>query len=207
MQVSGDPISRNDGILIWMAIDTISGQGADIDMWGKNGGNPYWTGTDIPDYQLYMAGSLWQGYVSRAVAGVFPVDDGGVNYNSFSTAGISVDNSASLTPSVVWGVPDCDDSDDQANLQDYIVQGHTATDRDSFYEIAIPLTYLGIDRSYLENTGVGVLIGAGSYSCLDSIPNDATTNDTPGTEVYNSTFEWADDDEFTCDFARVGHAK
>ena len=48
-------------LIQWIAIDTVSGQGASKDMWGKNGGEDYWTGTDLPDYQIYVASNLWQG--------------------------------------------------------------------------------------------------------------------------------------------------
>ena len=65
----GGKISSNDGILQWLVLDTISGAvGATNDVWGKKN---TWAGADQPDYQIYLAGSLWQGYISRAVNGVF----------------------------------------------------------------------------------------------------------------------------------------
>jgi len=67
---SGDAISGNDGILIWMVLDTESG-GATNDMWDKQN---TWAGDDTPDHMIYMAGSLWQSYISHESGGVFPVD-------------------------------------------------------------------------------------------------------------------------------------
>ena len=84
-------------------------------------------------------------------------------------------------------------------------EGHSTT-RDSFYEARIPLAYLEITRAQLETQGIGVMMGAGSMSCMDSLPNDAATTDTAGVEVWNSSKEWSDTDAFTTAFARVGAA-
>jgi hypothetical protein len=34
-------------LIQWIALDTVSGRGAALDMWGKNAGEPYWTGPDL----------------------------------------------------------------------------------------------------------------------------------------------------------------
>ncbi len=49
------------------------------------------------------------------------------------------------------------------------------------------------------------MVGAGSQSALDTIPNSSGTSDTPGVEAYNSTFEWADADSYGENFARIGN--
>ncbi len=199
---SGDPINRNDGILMWMVLDTKTG-GATQDMWAKSN---RWTGANSPDFQIYMAGSLWQSYMSRESGGVFPVDDGGVNYKTAALWGITHAKSASLVASDIWGVNDCDDRNgDESGLRDFKTTGHGRTERDSFYEMKIPLTALGITKNQLEAQGVAVMIGSGGLSAMDCIPNDATTTDTPGVEVYNSSYEWADSDNFTAPFARIGN--
>jgi glycosidase len=195
---SGDAISGNDGILIWMVLDTESG-GATDDMWEKDN---TWSGSDTPDHMIYMAGSLWQSYISHESGGVFPVDAPG--YTNCSAAGIDIDVGATLVPSTVWGPYDCDNRNTQAQHGDFVAQGHSATHRDSFYEMSIPLSELGLNRAQLESGGIGVQIGAGSTSSMDCIPNDPATTDTPGVEVYNSSFEWGDSDIFTVDFARIG---
>lgn len=197
----GGKISSNDGILQWIVLDTISGQGATNDMWNKFNS---WAGDNKPNYQIYMAGSLWQGYISRAQNGVFPIDDGGVNYNTISAAGITAAKGSICAASQLWGVDQADNRFDVgAPTRDFLTQGHSGA-RDSFYEIRIPLTYLGITAAQLESSGVGVMIGAGSASAMDSIPNDPTTLDTLGVESWNSSLEWGDTDRFTVPFARIG---
>lgn len=190
----------------WIVFDTKAG-GAPIDMWGKNGGEPYWNGADLPDVQIYIAGNLWQGFVSRVSNGVFPVDDGGVNYMSVADANIECAVANNQASSTLWGVCDIDNYDGTTNsLQDFIASGHDGG-RDTFYEIKIPLSFLQITRSQIETSGIGVMIGQGEYSCMDTIPNDPATSDTPGTSDSNSPLEWADEDYLSVDFARIGHAK
>lgn len=196
----GGKISSNDGILQWIVIDTVAGQGATTDMWDKFNS---WTGPNRPNYQIYLAGSLWQGFISRAVDGVFPVDDGGVNYNSIAAAGISVAKGDTFGGTSLWGVGDADDRSGGAT-RNFLTEGHNTT-RDSFYEMSIPLSYLGITANQLDTTGIGgIMIGAGSASSMDSIPHDETTLDTEGVEAWNSSFEWGDVDIFTSPFARIG---
>jgi len=194
-------IGSNDGILQWLVLDTASGAGATTDVWGKKNS---WTGANKPDYQIYLAGSLWQGYVSRAVDGVFALDDGGVNYNTIAAAGIVAAKGNTFGAGSLWGVDDCDNRKDAgAPTRDFLTQGHSAS-RDSFYEMSIPLSYLGVTAAQIEANGIGVMVGAGSTSAMDSIPHDETTVDLPGVESYNSSFEWADSDNFTAPFARIG---
>ncbi len=196
-------IGSNDGILQWIVIDTIPGQGATNDVWGKLN---TWAGANKPNYQIYLAGSLWQGYVSRAVDGVFALDDGGVNYMAIAAAGISVAKGDTYAGgSELWGVGDADDRyNPGAPSRNFIAEGHNVT-RDSFYEMSIPLSFLGITAGQLESNGIGIMIGAGSESSMDCIPHDETTLDTPGVESYNSSFEWGDNDVFTSPFARIGN--
>ncbi|MDD4737119.1 MAG: alpha-amylase family glycosyl hydrolase [Kiritimatiellae bacterium] len=195
---SGDPINRNDGILVWMMLDTETG-GCTNDMWGKT---QTWGGPDQPDYMMYMAGSLWQGYISHQSDGVFPVDEG--EYYACSARSITYDNGALLAAPSLWGVRDCDNRNDgESALENFKDSAHTRTDRDSFYEVKIPLAALGLTKADLEANGIGVMVGAGGNSAMDTIPNDPATTDTPGVEVYNSSFEWADTDHFTAPFARI----
>ena len=196
-------IGSNDGILQWLVLDTASGAGATTDVWGKKNS---WTGANKPDYQIYLAGSLWQGYISRAVGGVFALDDGGVNYKTIAAAGIVAAKGNTCGATTLWGVDDCDNRKDAgAPTRDFLTQGHSAS-RDSFYEMSIPLSYLGITAAQLDTgAGIGVMVGAGSTSSMDSLPHDETTVDLPGVESYNSSFEWADSDNFTASFARIGH--
>jgi hypothetical protein len=195
-------ISSNDGILQWIVIDTIAGQGATTDVWGKFNS---WTGPNKPNYQIYLAGSLWQGYISRAVNGVFALDDGGVNYMTVAAAGITVAKGNTFGGTSLWGVGDADDRfNPGAPNRNFLTEGHSTT-RDSFYEMRIPLTHLGVTAATIEANGIGgVMIGAGSASAMDSIPHDETTLNTQGVEAWNSSLEWGDVDLFTAPFARIG---
>lgn len=208
---SGDHVTAGDGVLHWIAIDTIQGQGARKDVWSKNGGNNYWTGVDVPDYQVYLFANLVQSYISRAVNGVFALDDGGVNYAALTVAGGMAAKSNTFADNELWGVGDTDDRNQPAAPnREFIAESH-ATSRDGFYEVKIPLSWLQITRSQLESNGIGVMMGVGgtgaASSCMDSIPHDETTLDTPGVEGYNSSLEWGDVDSFTTPFARVGAGK
>ena len=198
---SGDALGNNQGILQFISIDTGAG-GSSSNMWGKNDS---FTST-LPDYQVAIRSDLWSGasYISKSVGGVFAGDESlGTNYLTFAMAGINaaqvVGNNAA---SSLWGVPDVDNylNDPNTALTDYITHNKG---RDTFYEMSIPLTALGLTRSSLEANGIGVFINVGSQSSLDTIPNDGATLDTPGVEVYNSSFEWSDYDVFTSPFARV----
>ncbi len=203
-------IGSNDGILQWIALDTKPGQGATMDMWGKNFDKndvpqPLWNGEEKPDFQVYLAGSLWQGYISRAVDNVFPVDDGGVNYFAIADAGVTAANGAIFAGSSLWGINDADDrKNNDAPNRNFASLGHD-TSRDSFYEMKIPLAFLGLTRAQLESQGLGVMVGAGSNSTLDALPqDDGATLDSEGVEVWNSSLEWGDVDSITAPFARIG---
>lgn len=201
----GDPINRNDGILMWMVLDTKTG-GATGDMWTKSN---TWSGANTPDFQVYMAGSLWQSYMGRAVGTAYNVPSGGATNADYKTGagwGITHAKSASLVAADVWGVNDCDDrGGPESGLRDFKTTGHARTDRDSFYEIKIPLTSLGITKTQLESQGIAVMLGAGSLSAMDTIPNSAGNTDTGGVETWNSSKEWSDSDVYTEPFARIGN--
>ena len=209
-------IGSNDGILHWIALDTKPNEGATKDVWGKNANKqnvaqPLWTGANKPDFQIYLAGSLWQGFVSRAVNNVFPVDDGGVNYfkilggGSATQLGFQAGKGALFAGTSLWGVNDADDRRAAgAPTRNFMTQGHSGA-RDSFYEIKIPLSFLGLTKAQLESQGLGVMIGAGSNSTVDVLPqDDGATLDTRGVEVWNSPLEWGDVDSITAPFARIG---
>ncbi|MBN2695846.1 starch-binding protein [bacterium] len=217
------PIQMN--LIQWIAIDTVPNQGASLDVWGKNGGEPYWTGSTLPDYQIYIGSNLTQGYISKAIDGVFAVDDGDINYHKFVTSGgynfeqqqitnlqylvtgMEINASISFGGASLWGVKDCDHAlespIDESKVVNFLELNHNKN-RDIFYEIKIPLTQLGLTRDQLESNGLGVMLGQGEFSCMDTIPNDPATTDTAGTTDSNSSREWEDIDSLTVPFARVG---
>ena len=75
----------------------------------------------------------------------------------------------------------------------------------------LPVIAKGVDVSIpvagmlISAYAIGVMVGAGSTSSMDSLPHDETTVDLPGVESYNSSFEWGDADNFTAPFARIGN--
>jgi hypothetical protein len=70
----------------------------------------------------------------------------------------------------------------------------------------LPLSVLNITRTDLEADGIGVMLGQGEGSCVDTIPNDLATTDTVGrVSPGNSPLEWADVDSLTTAYARIGH--
>nr|WP_269863716.1 family 14 glycosylhydrolase [Paenibacillus caseinilyticus] len=185
-----------------IAIDTTPGAGAVLDMWKKNGNKPMWGGTELPDYQINIASNMFHtGYISKAVNGVFPVDDAGVNYKTGAAAGIVVKFKAGNAAASLWGAKDVDDVNTSSKLVDFLTLGHSAA-RDTFYEAKIPLSAIG--NPNLELAGIGVKLHQGEFSPVDSIPNDPATSDTPGISESNSPKEWGDTDLLTTGFARIG---
>ncbi len=195
-------ISNSQGILQFISLDTVASAGAASNMWNKL---DRMTGTDLPDYQIGMRSDLYSSYISKAVAGVFPVDDGGVNYFATTNKGIAIARAAGCASATLYGpYSDVDNylSNTNSSLTEYISSGHD-TGRDSFYEMSIPLESIGMTKATLEANGLGVFINVGSASSLDTLPNDPATLNTGGVTGSNSSWEWEDGDQFTVPYARV----
>ena len=196
-------ISTSQGILQFISIDTIAGAGAASNMWAKN---DRMTGADLPDYQIGMRSDLYSSYISKSMGGVFAGDSQlGTNYFTTAAQGITIARAVGCASSSLWGpYPDVDNylSNTNSALTEYISSGHD-TSRDSFYEMAIPLTAIGLTRATLEANGLGIFINVGSTSSMDSIPNDGATLDSSGVTGSNSSTEWEDTDQFTAPYARV----
>lgn len=100
--------------------------------------------------------------------------------------------------------------------------GKTSTDMDSYdyvdlkaegkkmsaYQITVPLASLGIDKNYLETTGIGVSVfSTYGESMMDTLPWDPAMIDnasTPYSKDPSSSAEKEDFDEVTAPLARVG---
>lgn len=96
---------------------------------------------------------------------------------------------------------------DETNYVDFCTKGHNKA-MDTAYEMKIPLTALGINSSYLESTGIGVmLVSTFGQSGINSLPYDAATFDN-ASEPYSSdastSKEKEDVDVFSANFARIG---
>lgn len=195
-----------------IALDTIPNAGAPLDMWGKDKGGQYWTGADLPDYQIYIASNLWQGFISEAVDGKFKVCNATTGpcpqyYRSIKEAGIMAATSNTLASPTLWGVESCNDRHNASKLVDFVAKGHDGK-RDTFYEMAIPFAALGFaSAAAFEAAGLGLMLFQGEGSPVDSIPQDEDTTNTPGVSDSNSPLEWADIDHFTSPFARVAKAQ
>ncbi|MFV0471434.1 MAG: chitobiase/beta-hexosaminidase C-terminal domain-containing protein [Paludibacteraceae bacterium] len=96
---------------------------------------------------------------------------------------------------------------DESLYVDFISKGHNKA-METVYEMKIPLTALGIDVSYLESTGIGVmLISTFGQSGINSLPYDPATFDN-ASELYSAdestSKEKEDVDVFSASFARIG---
>ena len=200
----GGKISNNQGLLLWAVLDTKSG-GSSSDMWAKSN---TWAGANTPDMQLYMNGNFYSAYMGRAVGGTYTVPEGGAttdDYKTFDSWGITKGKGDLFAGgSELWGVGDADNRNAaDAPNRNFLSEGHS-TARDSFYEFKIPFNALGITKTQLESTGIGIMVGGGSLSSMDTIPNDPATLNTQGVAGDNSSLEWVDADSFSVPFARIG---
>ncbi len=187
-----DPANANSGdaLITWnmplfVGFDTRSGgygMQTTGDMWGKPA---HFSGTNQLDYQVYFASNFWQGPVLRQY-------HDGTGWDSVDT---------SLRPGGAAGHSDAGAPILGPDGRNYRTLGHN-TGRDSFWEIKVPLSNLG--NPDLENSCIGVFVGHGDYSSIDSIPADPATLDTPGASASNSPLEWSDRDIFTVPFAKIG---
>jgi hypothetical protein len=183
-------------------------------IWGQKMGLTFSTHVDR---LLYMSGKPGLGEPSMFKA----VDsEGNTNYTDgclgFSKNGIEYKMAEGCLPSSIIGLNGSDDPqdiyDDAADWVDYKTfagsSGTHNTKYDSFYEIKIPFSTLGIDESYMTTHGIGaMLIATRGESALDCIPHDPSMIDN-ALDSYSadaSTSHEKDDvDNITVPFARVG---
>ncbi len=147
--------------------------------------------------------------------GINPVELG----NS-TTSGIVYKTGKGILSKEVWGINGAygeynnrvigDMCSDSADWVDFNTKSHNSATMDYNYEVSIPLSQLGITKSDIENSGIGVLfVHSSGASGMDCIPYDITMNDNadqsdPGSNPENS-FEKGDEDNITTSFARIGN--
>lgn len=183
-------------------------------IWGQKMGVQFDTHVD---HLLYMSGKPGLGKPAMFTA----VDsNGNTNYTTgckeFTKNGIAYKMAETNICSHIYGLngskKTTDIYDDNAGWVDYkTFKGSSGTHKttyDSFYEIKIPLSTLGIDASYLSTNGIGaMLVATRGESGLDCIPYDDTMLDN-ATGSYSSdsstSKEKEDVDVITSDFARIG---
>ncbi len=223
---SGDgPLSDGGRVLDVPLILALSVDPSSTSMSNKNtNGGPIWgqkmgvTFEQHVDHLLYMSGKPGLGTPAMFTA----VDsNGNTDYNSgckiFSSNGISYKMAETNICSHIYGLDGStkttDIYSDTAKWVDYKTfkgsAGTHNTSYDSFYEIKIPLSTLGIDASYLQTNGIGaMLIATRGESGLDCIPYDDTMLDNATGSYSNdpsTSKEKEDEDVITSEFARIGN--
>ncbi|MGN1432860.1 MAG: hypothetical protein ACI4XI_04065, partial [Ruminococcus sp.] len=218
------PLSDGGRVLDVPLILALSVDPSSTSMSNKNtSGGPIWgqkmglTFNQHVDHLLYMSGKVGNG-----TPGMFTAVDsqGNTNYTNglktFSANGIEYKMAEGNVCDSIWGLNYSEDTSDvysnDADWVDYKTfvgsSGSHNTKYDSFYEIKIPLSTLGIDSSYIENNGIGAMVVATrGESGLDCIPFDDTMLDN-ATGSYGSdastSHEKDDEDVITSSFARIG---
>ena len=219
------PLSDGGRVLDVPLILALSVDPNSTSMSNKNtSGNPIWgqkMGLEFDqhvDRLFYMSGKPGLGKPAMFTA----VDDeGNTNYTTgcslFASSGIEYKMATTNICSSIWGLNYSEDTsdvyDDNADWVDYkTFEGSSGTHNtkyDSFYEMKIPFSTLGVDRTYLEKNGIGaMLVATRGESGLDCVPFDDTMLDN-ATGDYSSdpsTSKEKDDvDVITSKFARIGN--
>ena len=102
-----------------------------------------------------------------------------------------------------------DVSSDSSNWVDFNTKGHSSSTMDFHYEMAIPLSELGLSAGDIDKNGVSVMVlGTMGLSAMDSLPYDTAMNDNadqPDTKSQPlNSYEKSDKDEMSAKFACVG---
>ena len=219
------PLSDGGRVLDVPLILALSVDPSSTSMSNKNtNGDPIWgrkmglTFNRHVDHLLYMSGKVGNG-----TPGMFTAVDaqGNTNYTNglktFKDNGIEYKMAEGNVCDSIIGLNYSEDTSDvysnDADWVDYKTfkgsSGTHNTKYDSFYEIKIPLSTLGINSSYIENNGIGAMVVATrGESGLDCIPFDDTMLDN-ATGSYggdaSTSHEKDDEDVITSSFARIGN--
>ena len=183
-------------------------------------GKLIWDALDITfetrvDNILLMSGKVGLGTPGYFIA---TDDKGGASYEpdyclSFKAEGISYAMAEGCLPKTInmlEGATDVSDIYDTSKYVDAMSKGHD-TSYDSFYEINIPLKTLGINKSYLEENGIGVMqIATRGTSGIDCLPRDPSMMDNALGDCAvdpSTSHEKDDEDIITVPLAAVGNMK
>ncbi|MBP7653962.1 carboxypeptidase regulatory-like domain-containing protein, partial [Candidatus Dependentiae bacterium] len=185
----------------WVALDVIDGKGySGVNAQGMNSGEydawhkgQLFGGQNKPDYMIYFASNFWQGPF------LYPYENNGASkwqpdaFRYTKTDGLQGKSGAGAREMIL-------------RTKDGAVfgtQNHAWNSRDSFFEIAVPLSLIGNPNPQT----VKIMVGHGDgdmQSGIDCIPADSTNYNTTGATDYNSPLEWGDIDIFTVPFASIG---
>lgn len=168
------------------------------------------------DHLLYMSGKPGlgnPGFFKAAGA------DGLVDYENkdscslFKEKGISYKMAEGCLPKTIMGLEgsqSVDDAYDASAYKDMMAKGHD-TQFDSFYEINIPLSELGITKADIEANGIGAMVVATrGLSGIDCIPHDPSMLDNVSGDCAvdpSTSHEKDDTDTITVPLAAIGNAK
>lgn len=166
------------------------------------------------DHLLLMSGKPGLGEPAMFT----PNEDGstsytkGVNCFPYKTSNIKYAMAETSIPDKIMGVDNPsgveDIYSDSSNWINFLDKGHNRK-YDSFYEMSIPLSELGIDKNYIETKGIGALqIATRGESGIDCLPHDDSMLDN-ATEDYggandNTSHEKDDTDIITTKLADIG---
>ena len=187
-------------------------------IWGQKMGVQFDSTTSHVDRLLYMSGKPGLGEPSMFKA----VDaQGNTDYEEgcvgFAKGGIEYKMAEGNICSSIMGLNSSDDPSDVCNdgadWVDYKTfsgsQGTHDTKYDSFYEIKIPLSTLGITKDYITSNGIGaMLVATRGESGLDCIPFDVTMLDNATGDYHagdNTSLEKEDEDVITVPLASIGN--
>ena len=190
-------------------------------IWGKN--IEYANGIDTLLYFSSKTGAVANGPGSGVgSAGLFKVNEstGLFSYDPadctlFKTEGIKYASVDGFLPKTMMGINGVADLGIDALYSssspwtDLLKTAHK-TSLDTFYEMAIPLKSLGIDKNYIESNGIGLMhVSAYGSSATNSLPHDKVVLDNsllPYTADTSTSNEKEDLDKITVPTARVGKA-
>ena len=189
-------------------------------------GGKIWDSLDITFTTHTDALLLMSGKVGQGTPALFKAADaqGNTSYDAqycipFRSNGIQYAMEEGCLPSTLWMIdglsttPEEEIYGGKANYVDartFVSEdGKTHnTKYDSFYEIKIPFTALGIDAAYLESNGIGVMqLATRGESAIDCLPHDPSMLDNAMGEYAkdpSTSHEKDDNDNITVPFARVG---
>ncbi|MBQ2801750.1 MAG: starch-binding protein, partial [Lachnospiraceae bacterium] len=212
----GGKISK---VPIGFAIDT--GRGNALTGKMEEGLDPYIWSCAI-EFETRIDYLIYASAVFEGTPGLFRANaEGLTNYTtnclSFEDEGISykkADDSVSAQIMEVCNATSPKDVYNTAKYRDALTAASNGGKRnhdrkyDSFYEINIPLSSLGIDSTYIEQNGIGVMgLGTRGSSGIDCVPHDPTMLDNATGECAvdpSTSHEKDDTDVITVPLASVG---
>lgn len=143
------------------------------------------------------------GYFSYAAANCLSFATAGITRNVYFNQSVSANMWAGVTASGDLGGKVSTD----VNSYTYVDQ-KAAGKKMTSYQITIPLATLGIDKAYLESTGIGVMVfstyGASTMDCLPWDPSMIDNASKPYSSDSSTSKEKEDFDEITAPLARIG---